>query len=90
MGTLVKGEGEEVRGRLEFSFFSTCVQVSGTHWSARAYRHFEVGHLMGLFVFSQGVEGGGCHCGPFYLLRVSMVQAGCFWALPLCLVPRDR
>ena len=44
------------------------------HWSARAYRYFEVGHLMGLFVFSWAVGG---HCGPFYLTQVSMVQVGC-------------
>ena len=41
--------GEE---HMEFSVFGTCAQLKIAHWSTMAYGYFEVGHLMGLFVFS--------------------------------------
>ena len=59
-------------GDIDFSFFGTYVQVSVTHWSTKAYGYFEVGCLMGLFVFSPGG-----HCGPFYCIQVSIAQVGC-------------
>lgn len=60
---------------IEFSFFGTCAQAKVTHWSARAYRYFDVGFLMSLLVFSQ--RGVGDHLGPFYLIQISIVQVGC-------------
>lgn len=42
----------------EFSFCGTCVQVSVTRWSVRAYRYFE----MVLFVFSELWALSTSHC----------------------------
>lgn len=57
-------------GNMEFSFFGNGVQMLVTHWSARTWGYLEVSHLMGLFVFGQGVAGSlrvlvphsGFHC----------------------------
>lgn len=56
-----------------FLFWYLCPGVSNP-WSARTYEYFEVDCLTSLFVFSQGVHD---HCGPFYLIQVSIVQVDC-------------
>ena len=68
---VVKGEGEEVWEHMQFSFFDIHVQVWVTHWSGRAYGYFDVGHLMGLFVFSQGARGT---VGPPTLFRFPLFK----------------
>ena len=44
----------------DFPFFDNCVWLSVAPWSVRVYGYFEVGHLMGLSVFSQGFSTGPC------------------------------
>ena len=58
-----------VRSYGDIRNFSCLVVI--VHWSARVYGYFEVGRLMGLFVFSHEV---GVTLGPFVLIKFLLLK----------------